>query len=199
MFLKALCGQCSNKVMLCSPAVGLLWSPRCLSFSSVHSPSSYLFLISPQRISFISPESQCVWRRAGFEDIKYGSRCRETHSGGWRRKWWNLPLTVPGQRHYILALQHAEGYTFLLVWKNLVKLKRFLIRWSIARLDCRAIYSGTKESQTGRGMHLFREEEAGLPRTLKRNWLLAVESSRIHLASPASAVCKGFGDPPKLR
>lgn len=77
-------------------------------------------------------------------------------------------LTVPGQYHYILALQHAWGLYFPISLENLIKLKRVpnkvnhCLDWIIG------CYSGIKGSHTGRGMYLFREEEAGLLGTLKK-------------------------------
>ena len=75
-------------------------------------------------------------------------------------------LTVPGQCHYILAVQHTWGLYFPTSMENLIKLNRVPDRWTVDWII--GCYSGIKGSQTGRRMHLFREEEAGLLGTLKK-------------------------------
>jgi hypothetical protein len=83
--------------------------------------------------------------------------------------------------------------------ENLIKLKRVpnkvnhCLDWIIG------CYSGIKGSQTDRGRRLFREEEAALLGTLKKEKSAACCGVlRIRLASSAPAIW-GFGESSKLR
>ena len=91
---------------------------------------------------------------------------QKTHSSGWRRKWWlsHCPWTMSLHPCSSTCLRVILSYQFGKPnqieegsWSGEPSLD-----WTIG------CYSGTKGSQTGRGMHLFREEEAGLLGTLKK-------------------------------
>lgn len=132
---------------------------------------------------------------------------------GWRREWMDL-LTIPGHDRTSLLSSTVWGLQFPISLENPIKLNRvWLTAWNPLRvgnllrgwiLECSPdwvinCYPGLKESQTGKGMHLSREEEAGQFGALEEEKLAACSGTclRIHLASPAPPIW-GFGESSRL-
>ena len=124
----------------------------------------------------------------------------------WRRKWQSTPVLLPGKSHghrSLVATVHgvAKSWTRLSQGKAkaIIKLKRVPNKVNHSLDWITGCYSGIKGSQTDRGMRLFREEEAALLGTLKKEKSAACCGVlRICLASSAPAIW-GFGESSKLR
>ena len=126
---------------------------------------------------------------------------------------WIFSLSLDNDLTSLLS-NTVWGLQFPVSLENPIKLNRvWLTDWNPIRVsnllrrwipECSPdwvinCYPGIKESQTGKGMHLSREEEAGQFGTLEEEKLAACCGTylRIYLASPAPATW-GFGESSQL-